>query len=218
MAVLLGGGGDADDEGPVLDRFSALTGDSPIVYWPVALGLDTYTDAIEYATIALGRPVTTWTRLDDHRPEDVAAMSGVFIGGGNTFDLLAQVRRAGLESAVRERAKSGVVYGGSAGAILLGADIGTARYFDTNDADLDDFSGLGLIGAFAVWCHYVEEHKDSIRDWIADRDCPVIALSERSGAEVDDGVLTAVGYEPVRFFAVDGTNWTLPRGGSTSIS
>lgn len=197
MAILLGGGGDADDERPVLDRFAALCGIRPVAYWPVALGLIDYREATAFATAALGRSVSTWERLEHHTPTEVAAQAGSFIGGGDTFRLLNEIRVAGLDEALRDLASAGVVYGGSAGAIVLGADIGTAGYFDRNEVGLSDTACLDLLGGYAVWCHYIDDHLDPLREWIRRADRPVVALPERAGAEIDGKVLTSIGHEPL---------------------
>jgi dipeptidase E len=203
MTILLGGGGSADDERPVLDRFVALTGSAPVAYWPIALRLDDYTKATAYATTALGRAVDTWRRLNDHTPADVDAQAGIFIGGGNTYHLLHEVRAARLAEALSRLAATGVVYGGSAGALILGADIGIAGTFDTNDVGLTDTTGLRLLGEHAVWCHFVGDHVAHLHEWIVRSGRPVIALTERAGGEVSGGVLTSIGREPLLVFDVD---------------
>lgn len=102
MALLLGGGGEAPDERPVLDRFLELVGARPIAYWPIALDLDDYSDASAFAEAALGRPVQTWTSLDDHSAADLNECGGVFIGGGNTYHLLNEVRRTRFFDPLRD--------------------------------------------------------------------------------------------------------------------
>jgi dipeptidase E len=154
MVLLLGGGGDAQQERPVLDRFVELAGATSIAYWPFALNLVNYANATSFTEAALGRPVQTWTSLDEHSTSDVQECGGVFIGGGNTYHLLSEVRRTGFDEVLRDFARTRVLYGGSAGAILFGSDIGTAGYFDSNDVGLVETKGLGLLGPYAVWCHY----------------------------------------------------------------
>ena len=50
--------------------------------------------------------------------------------------------------------RGGVVYGGSAGAIVLGANISTCAHMDHNDVGITDMHGLDLLDGHAVWCHY----------------------------------------------------------------
>lgn len=217
MVMLLGGGGDADAERPVLDRFVSLTGQGSVVYVPVALGLDDYAPATDYATTALGRPVETWTDLRVRSSEEIDAQAGIFIGGGNTYSLLNEIRASQLVAALARAADCRVLYGGSAGAVILGADIGTASFFDPNDVGLDDTAGLALLGAHAVWCHFVEDHLEPLRLWIETSSMPVLALTERSGAEVDRGVVTSIGHEPLTLITPDGGRTEVPPGQSISL-
>lgn len=201
MTLLLGGGGDADDERPILDRFLELTQDGTIAYWPVALDRAEYSAATAFAQSALGRDISTWTRLEDHSPEEIADHAGVFIGGGNTYHLLNEIRRSGMVDSLRAFAVAGVLYGGSAGAIVCGADIDTAAYFDANEIGLADTTGLGLLGSYAVWCHFEDDHVDALTGWVRARGHPVVALPERSGAEVAGVELSSIGRDPL--FVVD---------------
>jgi peptidase E len=38
-----------------------------------------------------------WTSLADHSPSEIDLFDGVFIGGGNTFQLLYQIRVYGFD-------------------------------------------------------------------------------------------------------------------------
>lgn len=217
MVMLLGGGGDADEERPVLDRFLSLAGQGSIAYVPVALGLDDYVTATDYAATALGRSVETWTDLRVRSSEEVDVQAGIFIGGGNTYSLLGELRTSHLVDALARAADRRVVYGGSAGAIILGADIGTASFFDPNDVGLENTAGLGLLGAHAVWCHFVEDHLQPLRAWMETARRPVLALTERSGAEVERGIITSIGHEPLTLFALNGGRTEVPPGQSIPL-
>jgi dipeptidase E len=67
---------------------------------------------------------------------------------------------------------------------------------DSNDAGIQDTSGLGLLGYYAIWCHYVEEH-DSL---ISRYGYPIIAIPERSGITFDGSVISVIGFESVTVF------------------
>lgn len=197
MTILLGGGGTADDERPVLDRFLDLVQGGPIVYWPIALDLDDYTDATTFAENALGRRVITWLDLDSHQPEHLSDHHGVLIGGGNTYHLLREVRRCGFAGPLSAFAFQGVLYGGSAGAVIFGADIDSSAAFDSNDVGLTDTTGLDLLGGYSVWCHFVPDHRADITRWTRASGRPAIVLSERAGAEFSGSELISIGWEPL---------------------
>jgi dipeptidase E len=199
MTVLLGGGGSAEDERPVLDRLLELVEDRPgtIAYWPFALDRNDYAEATAFVENALGRSVNTWTGLDGRRPQHLDDHAGVFIGGGNTYHLLNEIRRWGFVRPLQGLAFHGVLYGGSAGAIICGVDIGSAAYFDENDVGLADTAGLDLLFGHSVWCHFVPDHLDDVRRWVRSSGAPAVALSERAGAEVSETEILSIGREPL---------------------
>jgi dipeptidase E len=96
------------------------------------------------------------------------------------------------------------VYGGSAGAILLGRDIDTARHVDPNTPALTDTSGLDLALGYAIWCHYREDDAPRVRDHVRETGNEVIALSERSGLIRDGNTMRVAGYEPATLFGPSG--------------
>ncbi len=135
---------------------------------------------------------------------------GIFLGGGETFVLLAELQRTGQLELVRERALAGVPCGGSsAGANVLGRRIGTTNDFPTTDVASRD--ALGLLPA-AINPHHPSPEKDAefrvraakIRNYL--RFNPgerVLALGDAAVLRVHDGTARlAAGlgwlYEPGR--------------------
>ena len=97
----------------------------------------------------------------------VEAAEAVFVGGGNSFRLLADLYRLGLIEPLRARVVAGTPYiGSSAGTNLAGKTIGT-----TNDMPIvhpPSFVGLGLL-PFNFNPHYIDPdpastHKGETRD------------------------------------------------------
>jgi dipeptidase E len=87
-----------------------------------------------------------------HRRDAVGALEmlrtadGIFVGGGETFVLLAELHRTGQLAAIRERVLAGVPYGGSsAGANIAGLVIGTTNDFPV--ADIPRREALALLPA-----------------------------------------------------------------------
>lgn len=69
---------------------------------------------------------------------------GIFVGGGETFVLLAELYRAGQLEIIRQRVAAGVPYGGSsAGANIAGLLIGTTNDFPVTD--IPTRTALGLL-------------------------------------------------------------------------
>jgi dipeptidase E len=64
----------------------------------------------------------------------LATADAIFVGGGETFALLAELHRTGQLAHIRERVKAGVPYAGSsAGANVAGMLIGTTNDFPVTD-------------------------------------------------------------------------------------
>lgn len=85
-----------------------------------------------------------------HRRDEAGAREllrtadAIFVGGGETFVLLAELHRTGQLALIRERVLAGVPFGGSsAGANVAGLVIGTTNDFPV--ADVPSREALGLL-------------------------------------------------------------------------
>ena len=142
-----------------------------------------------------------WTDLSEHRASELDEFDAVYIGGGNTFALLAQLRESGFDRYLRAHIQHGMaVYGGSAGAVVLGRDIRTVTHLDRNDVGLTETQGLNLANGHAVWVHYQPQDDDLIRAYVQQYQQPVLAIPERSGTVINKDGLHTVGYEAVYRF------------------
>ncbi|MFI5183841.1 MAG: dipeptidase PepE, partial [Vicinamibacteria bacterium] len=130
-----------------------------VLFVPHALkDQDTYLAKARVTFRALGR------RLDSlHEaasPGDaIATAPALFVGGGNTFRLLAALYSLDLMDLIRERVANGMLYGGaSAGSNLAGPTIRT-----TNDMPIVEppsLTALGLV-PFQINPHYVDPEPGS---------------------------------------------------------
>lgn len=183
--ILLGGGGSAEDERPIFEQFVAWVGGGRVLYLPIAA---TQPGSAHLAWVTsvltpLGvHDVDMWTSLAGHQPAELGAYAGLFIGGGNTYWLLHQVRSSGLADSIRHFAEQGgAVYGGSAGAILLGANIATCAHMDRNEAGITDTHGLNLLDGHAVWCHYQAADYPLCQAFVQRTRLPTYLLTETTG-------------------------------------
>lgn len=221
--IYLGGGGSPQDELSVwTDMLKQV---NRILYWPFALsgGMLDGADGWLRANLAERWPsiaVATWTELDDHEPEDLCEFDLLFVGGGNTFNLLEHVAGSGFMDPVRRFvAAGGTYYGGSAGAVLAGGNIAIADAYDRNETGLEDLAGLGLIPHYNVLPHYGPKMEVTGRMWVRRQDVPVLGIPERSGLKIEEGQAQVLGPEPV--YAIHamatklvGLHEFLPVGGS----
>jgi len=131
----------------------------------------------------------------------LAEVQAVFIGGGNTYHLLARLHACGIVLPLAARVRDGMPYiGSSAGSNVAGPNILT-----TNDWNVDGtarFDALNLV-PFNINPHYREtdpvmapgsETRDErIEQYLVAQDNPVVGIEEETCIECDAGTFTVVG-------------------------
>lgn len=87
--------------------------------------------------------------------------SFIYIGGGNTFNLLKDLKESGSYDKIKDYlADDGVVYGGSAGAIIFGKDLDACKLEDKNEVNLKDITGFNLLNGYSLLCHFTNKSKE----------------------------------------------------------
>lgn len=139
----------------------------------------------------------------------VAAAEMIFVGGGNTFNLLAECRRRGLLAPIAARVGAGAPYvGWSAGSILACPTICT-----TNDMPIVDpggFAALGLVD-FQINPHFTdamppghqgETRRQRLAEYlVANPSARVIGLPEGDWLTLSDGAAALAGPHPAFVFS-----------------
>lgn len=213
--IYLAGGGSPDDEHLLWDQM--LRSGMRVLYWPFALSgpmLDGAHDWLNETLRARWPSVrlTTWAHLDGRDPRELQDFDLLFVGGGNTFDLLEHVRAHGfMEPILQFVADGGAYYGGSAGAILAAESIDTAELHDENHAGLSDTAGLGLVRNLLVMPHYITGEDMRARAWCRRRGTPVLGIPEQCGVAITpDGAARIAGTAPASLVRHEGTLWLRP--------
>jgi len=209
--IILAGGGGAADSRPLDELLAALIGlQGKLLYLPMAMrGLYPFEICLEWIEdtfLPLGiEQIEMWENLAEHQAGELDGFDAVYIGGGNTYSLLSEFRLSRFDSALTSYVRrGGTVYGGSAGAAILGADIQTIAHMDKNSVGLTSTRGLNLIDGRAIWVHYLPHEDADIADYVREREQPVIAIAERSGMVWDGAKLRAIGFEPAYEFTRQG--------------
>jgi dipeptidase E len=220
--VFLGGGGSEADEAALWAE--AFPAGSRVVVWPFAhrAAVDRRA-AGAWATealLAIGvEDVDVWVttepgldrpRLDQpgvRRRRDLDGVDVVAVPGGNTFDLLQALREAGLLDLLHAHLLGGgSLYGGSAGAVLAGADVDLARAADPDDVGTTDTRGLDLVHGHDVLPHWTDDQEAAARRHSRASGRPVLAIPERSGVVVArDGTARSVGPDDVQVITAERT-------------
>jgi dipeptidase E len=196
MRILLDSGGYRTPERVVMfaDALHSFLGPvQRLLFVPYALAdHDGYVKTIEKRGLNAGY------RLDGiHRHADpvqaVGEAEAIFVGGGNTFRLLANLYRLGLIEAIREHVRSGMPYLG----VSAGSNVACPTIRTTNDMPIvqpPSLDALGLVpfqlnphyflGASFVRQgdnyveHFGETRDERIREFHEENDTPVVGLWE----------------------------------------
>jgi dipeptidase E len=217
MHLLLGSGGFRTPEriqflaSQMRDFFGAV---KKILFVPFALH-----DHDAYVKTLCDKGINAGYELDGlHRHGDpvraVEEAEAVFVGGGNTFRLLAELYRRNVLDVLRQRVRASLRYMG----VSAGCNVACPTIKTTNDMPITlppSLDALGLV-PFQVNPHYFfgqtfvkqgeayQEHfgetrDDRIREFHEMNDTPVLGLWEAGVLRVEGSQMTLVGA-PARLF------------------
>ena len=148
--------------------------------------------------------IDTWSKLDNKTYDGVKRFGAIYIGGGNTFFLLNELRRTDFIDHIKAFIEdSGMVYGGSAGAIIFGKTIRLAtvgKCSDENKVGLTDLSALNMANGYDIHCHYEDKDDKQLISYSKKNRTKVMAIPEKSAVFVNGKEMTVIGYEPVYVF------------------
>lgn len=202
MHIFLAGGGNADDSKLLDEQFVAkLDLAKPLLYIPNAMHSRPYPACLQWfqsVMTPLGvHAIEMWDDLQPHRP--VTDIAGIYIGGGDTRKLLKEIRDSGFDSYLREATKEGLpLYGGSAGAIILGEDIRSAS--EAKNLVASEAVGLKIVKGHSIVCHYDKSNEGDTKLLVAALNQRIIAIPEKAGGYLAGDVLTNYGTEPISVF------------------
>jgi len=207
--LFLSGGGHANKTKKLDKLFEANVPKSKrVLYIPIAMPPKIYTFGQCFDWINVVFPklhIDMWTNLSGRKWEELSKYGAVYIGGGNTFSLLDNIRFNKFESLLlRFYKRGGIIYGGSAGAIIFGKDIQTAGFggdADRNYVGLDEFNGLNLVHGYSVQCHYSTYDDKELLYYVKKKKINVIALPDDTGLVVDGRKMKVIGESNAVLFS-----------------
>ncbi len=174
---------------------------------PSGISYDVYTEIATkvFSTIGISvKGIHTFT----NPIKAIEQSSGVFVGGGNTFELVNQLYKNDLMRIIPKVIQNGIPYlGTSAGSNICGVSMQT-----TNDMPIvypPSFTTFGLI-SFNINAHYLDPDVNSthkgetretrINEFHTYNATPVIGLREGSWLHVIGDTITLKGELNARFF------------------
>jgi len=186
--IILSGGGDLETSFQIDEKyFGLLENNSKILYIPIALRRNSigYEACYDWFSTLISihskeKDIDFTMLLENDDIPNFNNFDSIYIGGGNTYKLLDYIYRKNLDKKLVEYTKNGgIIYGGSAGAIILGYDIRTVE--EENDKNYIFFKGLNLLGGKSVICHYTNSLDERIFTIAEKINSEIIALPEGSG-------------------------------------
>ncbi len=163
MKLFLCGGGFGEQTKLTNKRFNEVVNHTkPLLYIPFAWNDDTYSGCLDFIKGELSEVDLPYIEMvksvEELEKKDLSNYSSIFIGGGNTYKLLKMLKESTCYQQIVDFVQNdGIIYGSSAGAVILGKDIDIIKEMDPNDVNLKDTKGFNLIDGISIFPHYTNK-------------------------------------------------------------
>ena len=215
--VLNGGGTDKQVESARKLLNSLINHNKKILYIPFAWPDKTYSGCLEFMTNELSdidkTGIDMVKTIDELLSKNFNDYACLYIGGGNTYQLLHMLKTSGAFNKIKKYLleDNGIVYGGSAGAIIFGKDLDTCYLDDDNDVGLTDVTGFDMLNGYSLLCHYTNrDEKKTIEtdEYITklSKEKPIYAIPEEDTIYVNNDNIKVIGTKPYYEF-LDGVRY-----------
>lgn len=211
MKAFLCGGGCGTQTLQANKRLNEIIDHSkPCLYIPLAMISERYDSCYEWIQGELKHIDIPYIEMirsaEELATKNLFDYSFLFIGGGNTFKLLKELKTSSAYQNIANYLEhDGIIFGGSAGAIIFGEDIEPAIFEDSNDVNLQDTSSFNLLHDISVFCHYTNSTPDKnkqSKQFLLElsKQRKIIALPEEVTLFLNDNILELIGNRPYYFF------------------
>lgn len=211
MKIFLCGGGDGIQSASAYQRFAdVIDSTKPLLYIPLAMERTQYPGCYEWISTELEHLRLPKIRMIQSASElekiDFNRYCALFIGGGNTYKLLWELKAGRcFEKIYRYIRQGGIIFGSSAGAIIFGRDLESCQLDDANDVGLTETDGFDLLDGACLLCHYTnrtpEKDEATTRHLIQlSERRKIIALPEEDTLYINGEKLELIGTRPWYIF------------------
>lgn len=201
MKLYLCGGGSGKEIINAYNRFSKKIDKSkPILYVPLAMNENKYNNCfnwfkeeIKYMNVKRFDMVSSSQELSE---KDFSLYSAIFIGGGNTYKLLNELKKnSNYEKIIEYLKNDGTIFGSSAGAIVFGKDINCCKLDDKNYLNLQDTKGLNFLNNYSILCHLKNKNLRRNKDYLKEysQKNKVIYLREDNCLVIENKKISIIG-------------------------
>lgn len=172
MRLILNGGGSGEDVKESYELFAKEVNGGRVMYIPLAWNHGPCGECIHWFRSEMApygiTDVDLITDAKQITKEKLKNVSGVFIGGGNTYKLLKYLKETPTFENLKEYIENGgLVMGGSAGALIWGRSIDTCKddglgiksICDQNLVNLQDTTGFDMLNGYSLLVHYKKEEE-----------------------------------------------------------
>lgn len=211
MKIFLNGGGAGIQTAEVNKKLSEIIDHTkPLLYIPIAMKSEKYGSCLNWITNELKDVnISNIDMVQSARElsnKNFYEYSAIFIGGGNTFKLLFELKLTGCFEKIKEYIKNdGIIFGGSAGAIILGENIESCECDDENEVGLIDTKGFDVLNGISLLCHFTNRDEEKIK--YNTEFClnlshkrKIIALPEEDTIFINGENIEVIGTEPYFIF------------------
>ena len=208
MKLVLNGGG-TDNQVADARRLlnSLINHNKKILYIPFAWPDSTYSGCLEFMIDELldvdKQGIDMVKSTDELMGKNFTDYACIYIGGGNTYKLLNDLKISGAFDKIRKYLleEDGIVYGGSAGAIIFGKDLDSCNTDDENEVGLVDNTGFDMINGYSLLCHYTsreEERTELSKKYLLElsKIKPIYAIPEEDTIYINNDMISFIGTRP----------------------
>lgn len=213
MKIFLCGGGSGEVAKNAINKFGSIIDKTkPLLYAPLAMDEYRYDNCLEWIKKEMSiinlsdiEMVTSGKELSEKKFENYCA---IYIGGGNTYKLLKILKESESFGKLQKYINDdGIIFGGSAGAIIFGEDIDSCKMQDPNNVDLNDTEGFDVLHGYSILCHLnrndkvkFDRDKNSIYLLEFSKKNKTIYIPDDDTIFVNDNKITLIGNSDYRIY------------------
>lgn len=218
MRLILNGGGHGEKIKASYLMFAKEANGGKVLYIPLAWnngGIENCINWFKEEMLPYGvTDIEDCLNPQEITKEKLAQYSGIFIGGGNTYQLLKALKdTCAFENLKDYIENNGLIMGGSAGALIFGESVDTCRKDeflikscnDENIVGLKDIKGFNCINGFSILPHYKkvpEQYENTQKrvEKLLKQGYKLICLPEETSLWINGNQMEIIGPKPAEVF------------------
>ena len=202
---LSGGGSGRQNHYAYINFFNIIDEKKPILYIPLAMESNMYGSCYNWFKSEIAQYNFNKFEMVKSSLElsklNLNNYSALFIGGGNTYKLLKELKdNNNLDKIKKYLQDGGTIYGGSAGAIIFGKDIDGCLLMDEkNDVSTN---GLNLVNNYSILCHFNKPNYKLNKRYLKEysKNNKILFLPEEDVLVVTDNRIKIIGNKKYSLF------------------